>query len=70
MLSSKILMHFYYQVQAHTAHHITGQLTERQIVGDRNNDFIQKARRLRGWCASVSKNHFARVRIQVSFMQS
>ena len=37
-------------------------------VGAKNTGFIQKASRLRGWWTCVPKTHFARVRIQASFI--
>lgn len=47
-----------YQVQAHTAHHITGHGIKKLIVRTRNSDFSQKASTLRGW-TSVPKNHLS-----------
>ena len=47
------------QVQAHTAHSTTGQQIERQVVGTRNQDFIQKVGRPRRWWTSVPKNHLS-----------
>ena len=57
-----------YQVQAHTAHQVTGQYIERWGVGARNGDFIWKASQLRRWWTSVPKYHLTRDRIQASFI--
>ena len=49
-------------------YHMAGQLG-RQVVGARNSDFIQKARRPKRWWTTVPKNYLCWVRIRVSFTQ-
>ena len=52
-----------YQVQAHTAHHTTGQYIKKQVAGARNSDFPWKSSTRDG----VPKNLLSLVIIQVSF---
>ena len=60
-----IIYHAVKQLKAHTTNHTT---IEREVVGTRNIDFIQKASRLRRWWTSILKNRVDQVRIQASFV--
>ena len=44
------------------------QQIEKQVVGTRKNDFIQKASRPERWWAQAPKNHLSWVRIQAVFI--